>query len=186
MEKPLFLVDVDGPLNPYAAKPERRPEGYETFRYYEKNRTPWDKPLRVWLNPTHGEMFKKLSEVFDFVWATTWVGEANSFISPKLNLPEWPFIDFDVKFAPNAKPTYAFGKTKGVYPVYWKTPAVLQYVKKRSFAWIDDEVGKGDDLWLEERVRAPYKLIRIDPKIGLKQSNLDNAVEWAKSLEDNS
>lgn len=30
--RPLLYLDVDGPLNPYAAKPERRPEGYTTHR----------------------------------------------------------------------------------------------------------------------------------------------------------
>ena len=30
--RPALLLDVDGPLNPRAAKPERRPEGYRTHR----------------------------------------------------------------------------------------------------------------------------------------------------------
>jgi hypothetical protein len=30
--RPLLFLDVDGPLNPYAAQPERRPEGYTTIR----------------------------------------------------------------------------------------------------------------------------------------------------------
>lgn len=30
--RPPLLVDVDGPLNPYAAKPSQRPDGYETHR----------------------------------------------------------------------------------------------------------------------------------------------------------
>lgn len=29
---PLLFLDVDGPLNPYAAQQERRPEGYTTLR----------------------------------------------------------------------------------------------------------------------------------------------------------
>jgi hypothetical protein len=28
--RPMLLVDVDGPLNPYAAKPHRRPAGCTT------------------------------------------------------------------------------------------------------------------------------------------------------------
>lgn len=32
MSLPLLFLDVDGPLNPYAAKPEKRPEGYTTLR----------------------------------------------------------------------------------------------------------------------------------------------------------
>ncbi len=32
MNRPLLLIDVDGPLNPYAAPPHRRPDGYQTHR----------------------------------------------------------------------------------------------------------------------------------------------------------
>lgn len=81
--RPVLLVDVDGPLNPYAAKPHRRPEGYETHRLLtprwetaERRRlTEWGlpnkpvKPLRVWLNPNHGPALDALP--FDLVWATT-------------------------------------------------------------------------------------------------------------------
>ncbi len=30
--RPVLLLDVDGPLNPYAAQPQRRPAGYGTHR----------------------------------------------------------------------------------------------------------------------------------------------------------
>ncbi len=50
MSRPLLFLDVDGPLNPYAAKPERRPDGYTTIRVPMADR----RPLRVWLNPGHG------------------------------------------------------------------------------------------------------------------------------------
>jgi hypothetical protein len=32
VNRPLLFLDVDGPLNPYAAQPERRPDGYVTLR----------------------------------------------------------------------------------------------------------------------------------------------------------
>jgi hypothetical protein len=50
MSRPLLFLDVDGPLNPYAAQPERRPEGYTTIRATVRP----GRPLRVWLNPSHG------------------------------------------------------------------------------------------------------------------------------------
>ncbi|MGW1607164.1 hypothetical protein ACWCQV_40760, partial [Streptomyces eurythermus] len=90
MVRPVLLVDVDGPLNPYAAKPHRRPEGYQTHRLptprweaAERRRlTEWGlpnkpvKPLRVWLNPDHGPALDALP--FDLVWATTWEEEATN------------------------------------------------------------------------------------------------------------
>lgn len=47
--KPLLLIDVDGPLNPYAAQAERRPEGYTTHRMRPTGWTPAQspRPLRV-------------------------------------------------------------------------------------------------------------------------------------------
>lgn len=82
--RPLLLLDVDGPLNPAARKPHRRPAGYETYRLLtprwgaaERRRlTGWGlankspKPLQVWLNPDHGPELTALP--FDLVWATTW------------------------------------------------------------------------------------------------------------------
>lgn len=74
--KPLLLIDVDGPLNPYAAKASRRPEGYDTHRMRP---TGWEgphvKPLRVWLNPEHGPALTALP--FELAWCTTWQAEAN-------------------------------------------------------------------------------------------------------------
>lgn len=52
--RPILFLDVDGPLNPYAAKPHRRPEGYQTFRFHAGTPEWGKRGLRVWLNPSHG------------------------------------------------------------------------------------------------------------------------------------
>ena len=98
----LLLLDVDGPLNPYAAKSTRRPDGYVTYR-----RTPsggWHtgrnarrfKGLRVWLNPEHGAQLLALAEEtgLELAWATTWQHEANDRIGPVLGLPALPVVEF--------------------------------------------------------------------------------------------
>lgn len=62
VNRPLLFLDVDGPLNPYAAKPEKRPDGYTTLRVPRDSGTPDEhrglsarrRHLRVWLNPEHG------------------------------------------------------------------------------------------------------------------------------------
>lgn len=74
--KPLLLIDIDGPLNPYGGKPQRRREGYTTHRMRPSGWT-HDKPLRVWLNPGHGEELLALADRYELVWATTWKGEAD-------------------------------------------------------------------------------------------------------------
>ncbi len=61
--KPLLLIDVDGPLNPYAAQAQRRPEGYSTHRMRPTGWTAAEsrRPLRVWLNHTHGAQLLALA-----------------------------------------------------------------------------------------------------------------------------
>ena len=85
--KPLLLLDVDGPLNPWAAKPTQRPAGYSTHRYTRPGAQRWDKPLRVWLHPGHGPMLLTLADRFELVWCTTWGAEANTWIGPRIGLP---------------------------------------------------------------------------------------------------
>ncbi|ONK13131.1 hypothetical protein STBA_38930 [Streptomyces sp. MP131-18] len=118
MSRPLLYLDVDGPLNPYAAKPERRPEGYTTHRvrpeswiaqHPGKPRV-YIKPLRIWLNPSHGRQLLQLAEVYDLIWATTWGDEANTFISPVLGLPELPVVDWPTMH--DAGPDGTFWKTR--------------------------------------------------------------------------
>ncbi|MFE0674948.1 hypothetical protein [Streptomyces sp. NPDC058867] len=58
MARPLLFLDVDGPLNPWAAKPERRPEGCTTIRATAGP----GRPLRVWLNPAHGPALRDFAE----------------------------------------------------------------------------------------------------------------------------
>ncbi|MFC9466916.1 hypothetical protein [Streptomyces coelicoflavus] len=83
MNRPLLFLDVDGPLNPYAAQPERRPEGCTTLRVPRSGVHENDggslssrrRPLRVWLNPEHGRTLLGLG--FELCWATTWMDFAN-------------------------------------------------------------------------------------------------------------
>lgn len=78
MTRPLLFLDVDGPLNPYAAKPEQRPAGgYTTLRVPQDGRASDEnralssrhRLLRVWLNPEHGRDLLRLD--YELCWATT-------------------------------------------------------------------------------------------------------------------
>ncbi|MFF9351437.1 hypothetical protein [Streptomyces sp. NPDC014734] len=181
--RPTLLVDVDGPLNPYAAKPCRRPPGYETHRLLtprwvaaERRRLIGrglpDKPvrpLRVWLNPDHGSALTGLP--FELVWATTWEEEANVYVAPVLGLPELPYIAWDPE---RPEPT-AGG-------VFWKTPQIVAWAEGRVFAWIDDEITDADRAWVREHHDGPALLHRIDPRRGLTVDDFDLLGEWAMGL----
>ncbi|MFF3485562.1 hypothetical protein ACFYXC_20165 [Streptomyces sp. NPDC002701] len=180
--RPVLLVDVDGPLNPYAAKPYRRPEGYQTHRLLtprweaaERRRlTEWGlpnkpvKPLRVWLNPAHGPALAALP--FELVWATTWEEEANAFVAPVLGLPELPFIAW-----PSPRDAPGDG-------VFWKTPEIVAWAKGRAFAWIDDEITEADRAWVNRHHSGPALLHRVDPRCGLTSNDFAALTAWSTGL----
>ena len=156
-----ILLDVDGPLNPYAAKPTRRPEGYETFRLKPQGRK---KPLRVWLNKNHGQMLTDFAAENDceIIWCTTWEHEANTMIGPRIGLPTLPVITF------------------GWEAHQWKYNAVLEYTAGEPFIWFDDDFFeyKKELRWFENNRKEPCSLHWIDPKIGITQQDLHKAKEW--------
>ncbi|TDP29844.1 hypothetical protein [Nocardia ignorata] len=175
MAKPLLYLDVDGPLNPYAAKPERRPTGYDTHRlmpaaWLERHpNTPPDrvKPLRVWLNPAHGPALLALADVFELVWATTWEHEANEFIGPLIGLPELPVVE------------WAEGRPKvNRAGVYWKTPQLIEHAAGRPFAWVDDEIGRYDREFVSTYHGRAALLHYVGPAKGLLDEDFAVLREW--------
>lgn len=164
--KPLLLLDVDGPLNPFAAKATRRPDGYETHRPTPAG---WSKPIRVWLNPEHGPMLLRITNVVDLTWATTWTDQANVAIGPMIGLPRLPVIQ--VK-----QPSWG---DRGKH--IWKLDAVKEYVGNRSFAWFDDDFTKADLEWAAKRTADgfPTLFVPIDPAIGIVQGDVDRVAAWA-------
>ncbi|MFD8088360.1 hypothetical protein ACFV4F_42555 [Kitasatospora sp. NPDC059722] len=180
--RPLLLLDVDGPLNPAAHKPHRRPPGYETHRVLtprweaaERRRlTDWGlpnkapKPLRLWLNPDHGPHLAALP--FDLVWATTWEDEANAFIAPVLGLPELPVITWS-----EPRPTPPRG-------VFWKTPEIVAWAEGRPFAWVDDQITDADRDWTAAHHDGPALLHRVDDRTGLRTDDFATLRQWANQL----
>ena len=181
--RPLLLVDVDGPLNPYAAMPDHQPPGYETHRLLpaswvaaEQARiAAWGRPgqqpvaLPMWLNPGHGPALTALP--FDLVWATTWEEEANTHLAPLLGLPALPFVAWA-----SPRPQPAGG-------VFWKTPEIVAWVSGRPFAWLDDEITDADHDWVAEHHSGAALLRRIDPSLGLLPQDFTALEEWASALD---
>ncbi|MFI2199310.1 hypothetical protein ACH47Z_00725 [Streptomyces sp. NPDC020192] len=155
MSRPLLFLDVDGPLNPYAAQPERRPEGYTTIRVPCAYR----RPLRVWLNPEHGPALLRLG--YELVWATSWMEEANVWISPVVGLPaDLPYVEFG---------TGLFAERPD--GVHWKTEAIVAYAEGRPFAWVDDEQSPADSAYVADRHSGPALLHHVNPRIGLREGD---------------
>lgn len=171
--KPLLLIDVDGPLNPWQANPNRRPAGYTTHRLRPEGwKNPRKRPLRVWLKPSHGPELMNLP--FDLAWCTTWKHEANQMIGPVLGLPELPVIEFDPDWH---LPTRGDG-------TYFKTHDAVAWAAGRPFAWVDDEITDHDREYVAEHHPAPALLHHVSPRFGLLESDFKALADWAASLED--
>ncbi|MFI9756027.1 hypothetical protein [Streptomyces collinus] len=177
MSRPILFLDVDGPLNPYAAKPERRPDGYTTLRVpleggaSEEHRSLSfrRRTLRVWLNPEHGRDLLRLD--YELCWATTWMAEANRWIAPVLGLPELPFVDFgDVLLQ---------DRPDGVH---WKTAPLVEYADGRPFAWVDDEQSDLDQAYVNTHHRTHGLLHHVNPRIGLRDDDFRTLADFAHSL----
>jgi hypothetical protein len=180
--RPMLLIDVDGPLNPYAAKPTRRPDGYTTHRlspptWLEERKSVMAllgmpdariKPLRVWLNPDHGPALAALP--FTLVWATTWGHEANEYIGPVLGLPELPVIAW-----PEERDVPDGG-------LFWKTPEIVAWAQGRPFAWIDDQITDVDRDWVRAHHDGPALLHQVDPAIGLVTEDFEALAAWAEAM----
>ncbi|MFD9904077.1 hypothetical protein [Streptomyces sp. NPDC059063] len=185
MNRPLLFLDVDGPLNPYAAQPERRPAGYVTLRAPRDGTSSKDSkdsegsadrrglslrrgPARVWLNPAHGPALLRLD--YELCWATTWMAEANRWISPVLGLPELPFVDFGdalLQERPDA--------------VHWKTAVLVEHADGRPFAWVDDEQSDLDQAYVAAHHHAPGLLHHVNPRIGLREDDFHTLARFARS-----
>lgn len=169
MTKPLLLIDVDGPLNPYAATPDtmnkfnrRNPDKrFEVHKLLN---------FKVRLTPWHGEELTKLADLYDLVWCTTWEHDANTMIGPRIGLPELPVITFPKTL------------TDHDARVYFKTPTVVEYATGRPFAWIDDEVSTWDSTYVEKHHDGPSNLMFVDPVTGLTNEHFNALTDWADTL----
>jgi hypothetical protein len=164
-DKPLILLDVDGPLNPYEAKATQRPEGYLTHRLTP---TGWrGKPLRVWLNPDHGKMLFDFATAHDaeLAWATTWEHDANSMIAVNVGLPPLPVVEFTGQLTRSAG-----------QPFRWKYAAVLEFAQGRPLVWLDDDFDHYPEAraWFEQERGDLFTVLHwVSPRVGITAADLD-------------
>lgn len=166
--KGLLLLDVDGPLNPYAGtnKPRLR-AGYRKYRITPDDWDGYGDTLSVWLRREHGQQLLDLAETTDLelVWATTWEDQANVWIAGKVGLPQLPVIHFR-----NA--------------TTWKFGAVLDYAAGRPLAWFDDDFHLFPNEMAEfmtARTGVPTLLHHVSPRDGLVDEDFAVIVDWTQT-----
>ncbi|MFI9723292.1 hypothetical protein ACIHFE_27170 [Streptomyces sp. NPDC052396] len=164
---PLLFLDVDGPLNPYAA--HRTPVGYTARRFGRTGPAGRHLPGQGRLNPGHGPRLMALG--CELCWATAWMDEANTWIGPELGLPRLPYVDFG-------------GGLFAERPdgVHWKTAALLAHAAGRPFVWVDDEQTEADHAYVAARHPAPALLHHVDPRRGLADADFAALASFAASL----
>lgn len=160
-ERPLLLLDVDGPLNPYGASRGDVDKHRLPLPYYVRRMLGY----RVFLSKVHGPLLTAFAAEHDveLAWATTWEHDANRLIGPFIGLPQLPVIEF------GRHP----GTIKG-----WKYPAVLKHAAGRPVAWLDDDFHTAahhtaKTEFLASRSGLLTVLHHIDPHHGLVQADLD-------------
>ncbi|MEU0301511.1 hypothetical protein ABZ252_18885 [Streptomyces sp. NPDC006175] len=165
--KPLLMIDIDGPLNPYAAL--SRPTVPEGYTLHRMRPTGWrtGTPLPVLLDPGHGGELLALADRYELVWATTWKDEANEWVGPRIGLPPLPYIDWPAMHTATADGTY------------WKTRHVVDYADGRPFAWIDDEISVLDTDWVAAHHPGRALLRRVGPWVGLVRADFEALADWA-------
>jgi hypothetical protein len=181
--KPLLLLDVDGPLNPYSLlgtykKLDHAEErtGYKLYNIRPLS-TPESYPtFPVLLNPDHGPLALSLAQQagMELVWATTWEHSANEQIGPKIGLPPLPVIEF---IRPSHSKNYR-----------WKWQAVADYAQGRDLAWFDDDFeinGEWLDEFMEARGSNRTLLHTVSPRIGLLPSDFEAVGKWVESTKEN-
>jgi hypothetical protein len=177
-DRPLLLLDVDGPLNPFGAR-LWRPRGYVTRRVHPANWSARQKPgsrrlrrgLRIRLNPAHGQ--RLLALPYELAWATTWMHEANEMIGPVIGLPrDLPVIEFTNLFE------------KDPEGLYWKTRRVVEWAAGRPFVWVDDMITDLDVRHVTEHHEGAALLLRIDPRKGLREPEFVELERWARSVSE--
>lgn len=170
MDKPLLLIDVDGPLNPFDVPLPEEPPGYRlhVLTYPAPHKPLGHKTLHVRLSADHGPMLTSLADRFELTWATSWGERANELIGPIVGLPTLPVIDVEstTQFTP--------------YGQIFKRGPVEEYAAGRPLAWFDDMFQPADFDWATQRTAdgLPTLLVHINTTIGLCPADIDAVARW--------
>ncbi|MFH8439317.1 hypothetical protein ACH4A3_29350 [Streptomyces sp. NPDC018007] len=158
-ERPLFFLDVDGPLLPFGGGPQRGLAGTATDSHLTR------------LDPHLGPRLAALP--CELVWATTWEGAANTDIAPRLGLPPLPVVHWP-------EPSEAEERENTWFGIHWKTRTLVAWADGRPFVWVDDEITDADRDWVSTRHPAPALLHRIVSSRGLAHEDFGILDQWLR------
>ncbi|MFJ3304439.1 HAD domain-containing protein [Streptomyces sp. NPDC086549] len=159
----LLFLDVDGPLIPFGAT--NRP-----YPVYEAAGVPPEAaaghPLLSRIDPSLGPRLAALG--CELVWATTWMDDANTVVSPWLGLPPLPVVEWPDEDAPPAL-------------LHWKTRPLVAWAAGRPFVWLDDEITEADRAWVAAHHRRPALLHRVEHSYGITDADFTTVTQWLRT-----
>jgi len=158
MSRPILAVDVDGVISLFGTDPQ--PD-----REHTQLQLVDGVPHLISL-PT-GDRLRRLSELFEPVWATGWEDKANFYLPNILGLPELPFVSFDVAARPGG--------------AHWKLGPIEEYATDRPLAWIDDNFDQSCFEWAERR-EQPTLLVPTETHRGLEEAHVGALEAWVRSI----
>jgi hypothetical protein len=158
MSRPLLAVDVDGVISLFGfdEPPDSSLARFELI----------DGMVHC-ISLVAGERLRRLSDVYDLVWASGWEANANKHLPALLELPELPYLGFDG--------AARFGSAD------WKLEPLDQYAEGRPLAWLDDSFDDRCYEWARDR-EAPTLLIPIESHLGLEDVHVDALLAWAQGF----
>lgn len=161
---PLIFLDVDGTLIPFGGgrTSPADPPGWAGPPVEEHGN-----PLLARLDPTLGPRLAALPG--QLVWATTWMDEANTELSPRLGLPALPVVDW---------PDEPAGPEPPIPGLHWKTAGLVDRAAGRTFVWWDDEITDLDRAWVAAHHPGAALLHRVDPHLGLTAEEIKIVADW--------
>jgi hypothetical protein len=158
MSRPILAIDVDGVISLFGTDPQ--PDRSHTqFQLVD------GVPHLISL-PT-GDRLRRLSELFDPVWATGWEDKANFYLPNILGLSELPFVSFDVAARPGG--------------AHWKLGPIDEYATGRPLAWIDDNFDPSCFEWAERR-EQPTLLVPTETHLGLEEAHVGALEAWVQGI----
>lgn len=185
--RPLLLLDVDGPLNPWPLLTRTGHTAGDGWTRHKVTGLPgFPAGLPVLVSAAHGPALRALAESYTLVWATTWGEHANTHLAPLLGLSNLPVLDLP------DRPPESYRRGQRRYGS-WKTPHVARwldgYAPGLAWAWVDDEVNRFDRSWFAAHYAdhphpVAHLLLRVEARRGLRPEDFTTLGDFAGTLRD--